>query len=219
MQSPEWLSSFPSEHKRSGFKKLCWFLLGLVLVGNAFAQLPPGWANQDVGSPTLGGSASWANGEWTMTGGGAEICGTNSQFHFAWTPFNGDGSVIARVSGFAQGGFFSEAGLMIRSDLSPGAAQATLMVRTNTSIWFRTRSNAEGGCTPQAASPRGEFLWLKIERSGNTFAAYYSPDRQTWTQIGGAQTLMIGARALAGLVVCSYSTSAGCTARFSEVFF
>ncbi|MGD0814928.1 MAG: hypothetical protein ABSA83_15085 [Verrucomicrobiota bacterium] len=43
------------------------------MAGTAWAALPPGWSNEDIGSPGLAGSATYTNGLWTVTGGGTDI--------------------------------------------------------------------------------------------------------------------------------------------------
>ena len=45
----------------------------LTSLPSALASLPPGWSDADIGSPGLAGSASYANGVWTVTGGGSDI--------------------------------------------------------------------------------------------------------------------------------------------------
>src|SRR6185503_20753211 len=44
------------------------------------AALPAGWSDADIGSPGLAGSASEASGDWTVTGGGADIWNAADQF-------------------------------------------------------------------------------------------------------------------------------------------
>ena len=37
------------------------------MAGTAWAALPPGWSDADIGSPGLAGSAGYTNGLWTVT--------------------------------------------------------------------------------------------------------------------------------------------------------
>lgn len=204
----------PAPPRRPQTRKILASTLWLCLFFSqeALAQLPAGWSHGDIGSPAQPGAATLADGRWQITGGGTDLCG-ESQFHFAWRAFNGDGAIITRMRG-AAGESFSEFGLVIRSDLSPGSPQISIAVRTNTSVWLRTRSSAGSACNSQAAPPRGDFVWLKLARAGNVFTAYYSTDRESWTQLGGALTLPIPSRAYAGLAVCAYAPSGSASAEF-----
>jgi len=58
--------------------------------------------------------------------------------------------------------------------------------------------------------------WVKLTRSGNTFAAAYSADGATWTQFASTNVTM-AANALAGLAVTAHNNSAINTATFDNV--
>src|SRR5438128_10301782 len=45
--------------------------------------------------------------------------------------------------------------------------------------------------------------WLKLVRSGSTFSGYASPDGNTWTQVGSAQTISMAQTVYVGLAVSS----------------
>ena len=74
----------------------------LPMAGTAWAALPPGWSDADIGSPGLAGSAGYTNGLWTVTGGGADIWNTADQFNFASTNYTGDGTMIVLRDQFAK---------------------------------------------------------------------------------------------------------------------
>src|SRR5207253_1788636 len=52
--------------------------------------LPAGWLDGDVGSVGIAGSASYANGTFTVKGSGNQINGTSDQMHFVYQPLSGD---------------------------------------------------------------------------------------------------------------------------------
>src|SRR5271168_3620072 len=74
---------------------LIFLLAGLRRVG---AGLPAGWSDTDIGSPGDAGAASYTNGGWTVSGGGADIWGTNDQCNFVGQSFNCDGAIVALVT-------------------------------------------------------------------------------------------------------------------------
>lgn len=77
----------------------------------------PGWLDADVGSVGLAGSASSANGTFTVGGSGTQIYGSADSFHFAFQTLSGDGSIVARVVSAQGGSGYAAAGVMIRETL------------------------------------------------------------------------------------------------------
>ena len=94
----------------------------------AWAALPPGWSDADIGSPGLAGSAGYTNGLWTVTGGGADIWNSADQFNFASTNYTGDGTMVVLVTSLQNsdpGSGWSKAGLMFRNDSTAQLAGTT----------------------------------------------------------------------------------------------
>src|ERR1035437_1191906 len=71
-------------------------LLGAA--GLAGAQLPPGWADTDIGSPSQAGSASYSAGNWSVSGGGSDIWNTSDQFNFCYSNSTTNAVIIAQVT-------------------------------------------------------------------------------------------------------------------------
>ena len=67
--------SIPGSHflkrRRAFARLLCFISILLPLTEPAWAVLPPGWTDSDIGRPGLAGSAGYTNGNWTVTGGGS----------------------------------------------------------------------------------------------------------------------------------------------------
>src|SRR5580765_7577063 len=87
-----------NSHTEKIMKFVCLIMMVVPMAGTAWAALPPGWSDADVGSPGLAGSASYANGLWTVTGGGSDIWNAGDQFNFASTNYSGDGTMIVQVT-------------------------------------------------------------------------------------------------------------------------
>src|SRR4029077_487832 len=86
--------------------------------------LPSSWLDQDVGSTGLAGSASYANGVFTVKGAGAQIYGTADAFHFVYQPLSGDGTIIARLVSVQGGSGYVAPGVMIRETLNAASTNA-----------------------------------------------------------------------------------------------
>lgn len=63
--------------------------------GGTGGSLPSPWVDKDVGGVGLAGSASYANGTFTVRGAGADIWGTADGFNFVYQALSGDGQIVA----------------------------------------------------------------------------------------------------------------------------
>jgi uncharacterized protein YceK len=180
--------------------------------------LPSSWLDQDVGSTGLAGSASYANGVFTVKGAGAQIYGTADAFHFVYQPLSGDGTIIARLVSVQGGSGYVAPGVMIRETLTAGSTNAeTADWSANSAIYFDARTSTGAGTTPYASVSATLPYWVKVSRSGNTFSSYTSVDGVNWTQRGASQTISMAQNVYVGLAVNSGSSSALATATFDNV--
>lgn len=201
-----------------------WLLTTALLLvagsGSMAQPLPGGWASSDVGSPATAGSASFddAGGTWTLTGGGNDIWGTADQLHFGHRPLEGDGTITARVTSIEETNGHAKAGVMMRGGTSADTACAAVVVTPSHGVRFQWR--------PAAGSPTEETvaggtiatpIWLRLTRSGGTFAGSYSYDGSCWMQLGDPQTVGLDGPAQAGLCVSSHDEGQSCASTFSNV--
>ena len=182
------------------------------------ADLPAGWSAQDIGTPQQAGSSFYDSGSgvWMVSGGGADIFGTNDQFQFVARDFTGDAAFIARVGSVQASDPFAKAGVMFRDGTGVDAAFAHLFAGPST-IGFEYRSATGVGAQSAAYIGGTAPLWLKLVRTGNSFRAYFSADGATWTQLGAAQTLTFSASAKAGLAVTAHNAAALNSSTFTDV--
>jgi len=162
----------------------------LCFTSSAHAQLPAGWTSQDIGGPAAAGSAQYqaATDTWTIKGDGTGIMGTSDQFRYVYKTLNGDGELVARVASIEPPlDDWSMAGVMIRVLLIPGSPYIFMGVSANTvtkdhglTLWGRTSMNgaAEAENTGAMTAP----YWVKVKRTGDTFAGYISPNGRDWTE-------------------------------------
>lgn len=198
-------------------KRRCIISFLLLLAGAAWAGLPPGWSDADIGSPALAGSASYANGSWTITGGGADIWNTADQFNFASESVSGDGSMVARVLAIQSSDPWSKAGVMFRNDSTAGAANVAVVATIGNGVSFQWRSTANGGCNFQNITGLTAPVWVKLTRSGTNFSAFYSSNGNSWTQVGTTQGILLNSGLLAGLAVTAHNNGAINTSTFTNV--
>ena len=173
------------------------------------------FANVDVGSPQLAGSATLAGNGWDLIAGGVDIWENADQFHFVFREISGDFDIAVRVESFTPAHLYSKTGLMIRESLDAASAHLMFFVfsdnepRNNNlgayEMQFRPRAGDSCEAVYPAARPPAppEFpanypnSWLRVERRGNRFSAYASKDGRNWKLYGEkvlalAHTLKVG---------------------------
>jgi RHS repeat-associated protein len=182
--------------------------------------LPSGWTDGDIGSVGVAGSASYANGTFTVQGAGGGTLATSADgFNFVYESLSGDGTIIARVVNTSGSGS-QEAGVMIRETLNSGATNAQMFYYGgegfNLTERTTTGSTSDGYILAQGVSVSPPY-WVKLVRSGNTFSGYTSFDGESWLQVGSSETISMATDVYVGLYVSNRSTSALATGTFDSV--
>ena len=180
------------------------------------SNVPSPWITQDLGATGVWGSASQANGVFTLAGSGDDIWNSADAFRYTYTSFSGDGTISCRVTSVGNTNSWAKAGLMFRDGTAANAVFADVVVTPGNGVSFQWRSSTGGGCGFAQVGGITAPVWLRLTRVGDQFSAYYSTDNATWTQIGSSQTVTMTS-ALAGLAVTSHNNSSLCTATFDNV--
>src|ERR1039458_4695287 len=153
---------------------------------------------------------------YRITGGGANIWGTEDAMQFAWKRISGDVTLTAEVKFVGTGAVaHRKAVLIIRQDLTPGSAYADVALHGDglTSLQFRPSA---GVATQESRSTINAPLRLRIERRGNTFTAYAAKPGEEFAAIA-TQTLALTNPVYAGLAVCSHDANVLDSAVFPNV--
>ena len=179
--------------------------------------LPSTWLDSDIGITSLLGSATYANGTFTVNGGGSMIGGTADSFQFAYQPLSGDGTIVARLVSVQGGGGSHSAGIMIRETLASGATEAVMDYPGSLFEFIYRATTGANAAVVQGSTGTNLPYWAKLVRVGNTFSGYTSPDGVNWTQVGTTQTISMATNVYIGLGVTAFSTTALATAIFDNV--
>ena len=195
---------------------------GLNLYWLEFSALPPlappPWSGGDIGGPGRVGH-SYFNPDtmtWVVAGGGADISAKADQFRFASRDFPGDGTLIARVKSVQSTDPSAKAGVMFRDSTTTNSMYAYVFIAPSYA-GFECRTNTGGTAFGGGYGPGNPPMWVKLNRSGNTFRGSISADGINWTQLGSAQSIPMSLPAKAGLAVTAHNDSALCTATFDHV--
>ena len=189
----------------------------LLLAGAAAAQ-PVFESHGDLGVTPKAGAFAYgaAKAEYRVTGGGANIWGTEDAMHFVWKRLTGDFTLTADI-GFAGTGAVAhrKAVLMARQDLTPGSAYADVALHGDglTSLQFRP---AAGVATQEVKATISAPPRIRIVRRGNLFTAAAGKPGEELTVIG-QQTVDLAGPVYVGIGVSSHDANILETAVFSNV--
>jgi regulation of enolase protein 1 (concanavalin A-like superfamily) len=184
--------------------------------GGGGGGLPTGWAEQDVGSVGLAGSAQFSNGTFTVKASGADIWGTADAFHYVYQQLTGDGSIVARVGSVMNTNAWAKAGVMFRETLGAGSRHAFMLLSAANGVSFVRRTATGGTSVSTTVAGVTASQWVRLDRSLNTFTAYHSSDGTTWTLVG-TQTITMPASIFVGMAVTSHNNTGLTAATFTNV--
>ena len=187
------------------------------------ASLTSGLSGIDIGGATPTGSATYADGKWTVLGAGSEIWGSNDSCHFAYKALTGDGAIIAKVDAVQNTSQSAKAGVMMRTSLAQGAPRAWMAVTNRVQAEQNMQNlavyggNNYGNKVLPIASSSASY-WVKLERIGNVITGYLSPDGTNWaaTDVGRIDG-PLPETIYAGLVVSSVANGTLNRSVFSNV--
>jgi regulation of enolase protein 1 (concanavalin A-like superfamily) len=156
----------------------------------------------DIGNPGTAGTFSANGSTFTVGGSGSDIFGTVDQFNYAYQSATGDFTVIARVDTQTNTDVWAKSGVMIRSTTADNAAFAGVFATPGHGVAMIVRTADGGGTADLGQAQQKVPVWVKLQRSGNTFTGYASPDGVNWTLISTKDIGMTGT-VTAGLAVTS----------------
>lgn len=166
-----------------------------------------------VGAQAVASSHTESAGVYTIsaTGTGIPSSATPDDFYFIQSPATGDVMLTARiVSVQDNAGSSSRAGVMIRESLAADAREAFCGVTAANGGRFIYRATA-GTASANATATVAQPYWVRLTRTGNSFAAEIAPDVSgapgAYVALGTAQTLAMGSTARVGIAVTSGSTT------------
>src|SRR4051812_47534727 len=111
-------------------------LLACLLTAPAFAEsgnLGVFTNSGDVGGPAIKGATAFnvSNGEYRITGSGANIWAKQDQFQYVWREMPGNFTITATMRFLGKGNDHRKAGIMVRQSLEAGAAYADVVIHGN----------------------------------------------------------------------------------------
>ena len=175
------------------------------------SALPEGQASSDIGDPAITGSASFAEGRYSIQAGGAGIWDSADQFHYLYQAVTGDVEVVARIASLSAADQWSKAGVMIRESLDPGSRHAFALTSAGAGHVFQRRGEPAGWSDSTPGGGGTAPGWLRLVRRGTLFEAYRSDDGESWTPMG-SDVISMADTVYVGLAVASHDPALATTA-------
>lgn len=174
-------------------------------------SLPAPWKYAEVNAPDVPGSASFADGVFTLTGGGETLMQwwkrKLDQFALLSQPLAGDGSISARLVAQSSIGSEAQAGVTLRQSTGKNSLHVCLTVRSDGEarlIWRDEKSGDDPGEMKLGKRPLPIFL--KLERHGDEVLAFISrDDSDRGEPVGRCPVAFSSGTILAGVVATASS--------------
>ena len=184
-------------------------------------SLPAPWQQQDVGAAGAAGSATHANGVFSVAGSGADIWATADEFHYVYRVLDGAASgpfdMTTRVDSVQHVNPWTKAGLMFRSTLEPNSPHASIFVTPGKGVAFQRRTSTGGTSLSTSGPSITAPVWLRLTVSSGEVRGFYKKNAtDAWAELG-VQTFSGWVSGYGGLAVTSHADGTLATAAFSNV--
>ena len=191
-----------------------------LLSAGAFAQggaLGIFTQSADVGGPAIHGSAEFANGQYKITGAGANMWARQDQFHYVWREVPGNFTATATVKFLGEGNEHRKAGIVIRQTLDTAAPYANVAIHGNgmPGLQWRSRKGEDTNTFDLPFDGPGTFQ-VKLVRTGIRIFMYLATNGGELKEIAHTE-VSFRDPVLVGLAVCSHQADASDTVVFSDV--
>jgi len=195
-------------------------LLLCPLTASAFAQTgSPGiFTNSgDVGSPAIKGATEFSNGQYRISGSGANIWAKQDQFQYVWREMTANFTVTATIRFLGQGNEHRKAGIMVRQSLDADATYADVVIHGNgmPALQWRSKQSKDTNTFDLPFDGPGTFK-VKLVRSGVRIYMYVAKDGSEPKEIAHTEVSFHNP-VLVWLAVCSHQPDASDTVVFSDV--
>jgi regulation of enolase protein 1 (concanavalin A-like superfamily) len=193
-----------------------------LLSASAFAQsgnLGVFTNSGDAGGPAINGSAEFnaSNGQYRITGSGANIWAKQDQFQYVWREMTGNFTVTATMRFLGQGAEHRKAGIMVRQSLDSDATYADVVIHGNgmPGLQWRSKQGEDTNTFDLPLDGPGTFK-VKLVRTGVRIYMYIAKGSAELKEIAHTEVTFRNP-ILVGLAVCSHQADAADTVIFSDV--
>jgi regulation of enolase protein 1 (concanavalin A-like superfamily) len=171
----------------------------------------------DVGAPAIRGATEFANGQYRITGAGANMWAKQDQFQYVWREMSGNFTSTATLKFLGEGNEHRKAGIVVRQSLDTDAAYADVVIHGNgmPGLQWRSRKGEDTNTFDLPFDGPGTFQ-IRLVRNGVRIYMYMAKDGAPLKEIMHTEVSFQGP-VMVGLGVCSHDPAKAETAVFSDV--
>ena len=147
---------------------------------------------------------------------GGDIGHTQDAFHYVYREITGDFEGVVKLDSLVAEEDWAKAGLMIRGDVQPDAQYIAMMAAKNVGVVYQSRSVAGGQSAWSMKEGIVDPVWMKLNRAGNQFRAFYSSNGTDWT-LQDEVSMDLPDTALFGMAVTSHQEGSLAFAEFTNL--
>ena len=144
---------------------------------------PSGWREADVGDVRVRGSTRYERGTFTVRGAGPNMDGVADSFHFVFKEVRGDSEIVAEVTSIQYTHPNAKAGLMMRENLGEYSRNVMIALTAMNGAALQFRPNEHANTEVFRLGALFAPQWVKLQRRGNEFSAFVSPNGRIWSLV------------------------------------
>lgn len=195
-------------------------LIFLLSATHSVAQKSTGvfHSNTDVGPVVHKGSVQYdpSNQQYVIAGSGANIWGTQDEFHYVWRKLKGNFILQTRAAFIGKGvDPHRKIGWMVRTTLHASSPMIIATVHGDGLTSLQYRKEQGGGVSQDTSVVRGPDM-IQLERKGNQYIMSVARFGDTYT-ITQVENIDLGDDVYVGLFVCSHNKNVLEKASFDNV--
>jgi regulation of enolase protein 1 (concanavalin A-like superfamily) len=180
------------------------------------AVLPEGIKSVNIGNLGFNCRSYFYKNIFEIKATGEDVWVNTDECRFIYKEVSGNFSVIAKLDSVEAVDQWTKAGIMIRNSIVPYAKNIFLCMTNNKGYYLQARYEPTAITKPvsNTLNNQAEPYWMKLERVDDTIKAYYSRDKEHWTDIG-TSSIKFKEKVCVGLALTSHKKGVLATAKFS----
>lgn len=191
---------------------------GLSIVDLSSAPASQTYISADIGKVGVNGDVGFDSqmSSFVVEASGGDIGHTQDAFHYVYREITGDFEGVVKLDSLVAEEDWAKAGLMIRGDVQPDAQYVAMMAAKNVGVVYQSRSVAGGQSAWSMKEGIVDPVWMKLNRAGNQFRAFYSSNGTDWT-LQDEVSMDLPDTALFGMAVTSHQEGSLAFAEFTNL--
>lgn len=190
----------------------------LELVKLSSSEKSNTYVGVDIGKVGVVGEALFdsQNGTYIVAASGGDIGHSADAFHYFHREISGDFEGVVKLDSLIAEKDWAKAGLMVRKNVTPDSEYFSVFSAKNVGVVYQGRTSVGGNTNFSMTSGVADPVWMKLNRTGNLWKAYYSQNGSDWN-LQDQATINLPETVLFGMALTSHDETALAFADFSNL--